>query len=67
MEAALDRRELPVRAERFDGVDAFALNGCRPSVRQESVGLSSINTVQAPHSPPSQPVFVPVRPTFSRR
>src|SRR6185369_15860484 len=37
------------------------------SVRQESVGLSSTSTVQAPHSPPSQPVLVPVRPTFSRR
>ena len=32
------------------------------SVRQESVGLSSTSTVQAPHSPPSQPVLVPVRP-----
>ena len=34
------------------------------SVRQDSVGLSSISTVQAPHSPPSQPVLVPVRPDF---
>src|SRR5664280_2413242 len=37
------------------------------SVRQDSAGLSSISTVQAPHSPPSQPVLVPVRPIFSRR
>ena len=33
------------------------------SVRQDSIGLSSTSTVQAPHSPPSQPVFVPVSPT----
>src|SRR4029077_13968337 len=31
MEAALDRRELPVRAKRFNGVDTFALNGCGQS------------------------------------
>src|SRR6516165_12032017 len=37
------------------------------SVRQESAGLSSMSTVQAPHSPPSQPVLVPVNPSFSRR
>src|SRR3974390_566747 len=36
-------------------------------VRQESAGLSSMSTVQAPHSPPSQPVLVPVNPSFSRR
>src|SRR4029077_14438224 len=37
------------------------------SVRHDNVGVSAMRTVQAPHSPPSQPVLVPVRPTFSRR
>ena len=37
------------------------------SVRQDNLGWSSTRTVQAPHSPPSQPVLVPVRPTVSRR
>jgi hypothetical protein len=33
---------------------------------QEVIGAPSINTVQAPQSPPSQPRFVPVNPTSSR-
>jgi hypothetical protein len=37
------------------------------SVKQDNRGMSSTRTVQAPHSPPSQPVFVPVNPTISRK
>src|SRR5579875_3765476 len=35
-------------------------------VRHASMGTPSIRTVQAPHSPNSQPCFVPVRPKSSR-
>src|ERR1035437_6595993 len=34
---------------------------------QESCGTPSTSTVQAPHSPPSQPRLVPVRPNCSRK
>src|SRR5262249_34541643 len=37
------------------------------SVRHDNRGMSSTRIVQAPHSPPSQPVFVPVSPTTSRK
>jgi hypothetical protein len=37
------------------------------SVMQESRASPSTSTVHAPHSPPSQPCFVPVSPSFSRR
>ena len=36
------------------------------SVMQASCGWPSTSTVQAPHSPPSQPCLVPVRPSVSR-
>ena len=36
------------------------------SVMQASRGWPSTSTVQAPHSPPSQPCLVPVRPSSSR-
>src|SRR6266852_2959311 len=36
-------------------------------MRQESTGLPSSKTAQAPHSPSSQPCFVPVWPRSSRR
>src|SRR5262249_29439844 len=44
----------------------------RPSAQtarllQEYTGLPSNRTVQAPHSPRSQPIFVPVKPKWSRR
>src|ERR1041385_6058923 len=38
----------------------------RPRARQESTGFPSTSTVQVPHSPSSQPCFVPVRPRSSR-
>src|SRR5881628_2865475 len=38
----------------------------RPSTRQERTGVPSTNTVQVPHSPNSQPCFVPVSPASSR-
>ena len=67
VEAALHRRQLPVVSQ----ATRWCRRACRQSVaanvRQESAGLSSISTVQAPHSPPSQPVLVPVSPAFSRR
>ena len=36
-------------------------------VRQAWRGRPSTSTVQAPHSPPSQPILVPVNPATSRR
>src|SRR2546428_8037704 len=39
----------------------------RPSTRQDSTGAPSTSTVQVPHSPSSQPCFVPVSPRSSRR
>src|SRR5437870_5955245 len=38
----------------------------RPSSRQESTGVPSSSTVQVPHSPSSQPCFVPVKARSSR-
>src|SRR5213076_1841462 len=38
----------------------------RPSTRQERTGVPSTSTVQVPHSPSSQPCFVPVSPASSR-
>src|SRR5947208_11726377 len=38
----------------------------RPRARQESTGVPSSSTVQVPHSPSSQPCFVPVKPRSSR-
>ena len=37
-----------------------------PSTRQDNTGVRSSNTVQVPHSPSSQPCFVPVSPRSSR-
>src|SRR3954447_11788309 len=37
------------------------------STRHDSTGSPSSSTVQAPHSPSSQPCLVPVRPRSSRR
>src|SRR5881409_884197 len=39
----------------------------RPNTKQDSTGMPSTSTVQVPHSPSSQPCFVPVRPRSSRR
>src|SRR6185295_1147986 len=38
----------------------------RPSIKQERMDRSSTSTVQVPHSPSSQPCFVPVRFKSSR-
>src|SRR3989449_2469244 len=38
----------------------------RPSTRQDRTGVASTSTVQVPHSPNSQPCFVPVSPASSR-
>src|SRR2546427_11400223 len=38
----------------------------RPNTKQDSTGMPSTSTVQVPHSPSSQPCFVPVRPRSSR-
>jgi hypothetical protein len=43
-----------------------APSACWTLVRHAQAGLLSINTVQAPQSPASQPIFVPVRDSFSR-
>jgi hypothetical protein len=55
---------MAILGERLDRVDAAAFDA---SVKQDRRGVSSTSTVQAPHSPPSQPVFVPVTPTTSRK
>src|SRR6185369_15833547 len=39
----------------------------RPSIRQERIERPSTSTAQVPHSPSSQPCFVPVRFRSSRR
>ena len=66
VEAALHRGEVAVDRQRFDGVDAAAVDHCRERQARQA-RRSSTSTVQAPHSPPSQPVFVPVSPTCSRK
>ena len=40
---------------------------CAARVRHDSTRLPSSSTVHAPHAPWSQPFFVPVRPSSSRR
>src|SRR3954452_213802 len=40
---------------------------CPAAVRQEQTGAPSTRTVQAPQSPASQPIFVPIRPRSSRK
>ncbi len=56
----------PCVDQALDGLDATPGAGSPASVRQASCGWSSTSTVQAPHSPPSQPCLVPVRPSVSR-
>ena len=43
-----------------------APSACAASRMHESVGASSTSTVQAPHVPSPQAIFVPVRPAWER-
>ena len=51
----------------IDGRPHLACLTLAASVMQASRGWPSTSTVQAPHSPPSQPCLVPVRSSCSRR
>ena len=55
----------PAQDLRRCGCDAPS--ACTASVRQARAGAPSIWTVQAPHTPCSQPTCVPVRPSLWRR
>ena len=53
--------------EPFHGGDLLAGNGLTAKIRQDRTGAPSSNTVQAPHTPCSQPTWVPVNPRSCRR
>ena len=66
-ERLLQRVQLAVRREAFDGANRLCRRPCRRACVQERIGLPSISTVQAPQRPSPQPYLQPVRSRSSRR
>mgnify|MGYP003693759369 CR=1 FL=1 len=58
-EGLLERVRAVALGEALDGQDLARPGTRRRSARQESIGWPSTSTVQVPHSPSSQPCFVP--------
>ena len=65
MKRALQRVRLVVLRQSFDGRIALPC-ACTANIRQARTGSPSSSTVQAPQTPCSQPICVPVRPQSSR-
>ena len=61
------RESRPGAGARPSTVRMVAPSACTASVRQARAGTPSISTVQAPHTPCSQPTWVPVIPSVWRR
>ena len=67
-ERLLERMELgPAPGASPSTVVSSWPSACTASIRQERTGSPSSSTVQAPHTPCSQPTWVPVRPSSWRR